>query len=184
MQWNLIGRCNNVEVLGFHNFKVFQDSIQIKYDVNKKYRTGKKVCLKNIYANPFNPSVCAYTALGVYISINRNKYTKSERIFQKVKGEEKRVSSASYCSQLKAILCRNMDTVKSFIRESHANAYGLRKGGATYATSGTTAPPDTSAICSRAEWSMSKVLDAYMHFAQPGECYLGRATTFQLGRAV
>ena len=42
LQWNLIGRCANVELLGFHNFKVFQDSIQIKYDVNKKDCTGKK----------------------------------------------------------------------------------------------------------------------------------------------
>ena len=43
LKWNLIGRCANVEVLGLHTFKVFQDSIQIKYDVNKKDRTGKKV---------------------------------------------------------------------------------------------------------------------------------------------
>ena len=67
-----------------------------------------------------------------------------------------------------------MDTAVSFIRKSHANAYGLCKGGATYATSGTTAPPDTTSVCTRAEWSMRKVLDAYLHFAQPGGCYLGR----------
>ena len=108
------------------------------------------------------------------MTLNRNKYTKSERIFQKVKGQEKRLSSAGYCSQLKAILDRNMETVVSYIRKSHANAYGLRKGGATYAVSGTTAPPDTTLVCTRAEWSMSKVLDAYLHFAQPGDCYLGR----------
>ena len=173
-QWNVIGRCNNVEVLGFHNLRIFQDSLQIKYDANKKDPNGSKVNIKNVYANPFTPSVCTFTALGVYICLNRHKYAESERIFQMNKSEKARIASTSYCSQLKEILNRHCDTVRTFVREDHANAYGLRKGGATYATAGTTCPPDTVVVARRGEWSMSKVLDIYMHFAQSGDCFLGR----------
>ena len=174
MQWNLIGRCANVEVLAFHNFRVFQDSIRVTYDVNKKDASGKKVTLKNLYANPLNPAVCCYTSLAVYLSVNRGRYGKCERIFQRTKGMENRVAAQGYCLQLKAILLRNVDVVKTFVRVDHANAYGLRKGGATYATNGTACPPDTSIVCERAKWSMSKLLDCYLHFAHAGDCYLGR----------
>ena len=67
-----------------------------------------------------------------------------------------------------------METVVLYIRKSHANAYGLCKGDATYAVSGTTSPPDTTSVFTRKEWSIWKVLDAYLHFSQPGDCYLGR----------
>ena len=110
----------------------------------------------------------------MYLTLKRTKYTASERIYQKVTGQKARVAAGCYCSQLKAILDRNIEIVKTYIRVAHANAYGLRKGGATYATAGTTCPPDTVVVLERAEWSMSKVLDAYLHFAQPGDCYLGR----------
>ena len=55
LQWNVMGRCVNVEPLALHNFKVFEDHIQILYDTNKTDQTGEKVTIKNIYANPINP---------------------------------------------------------------------------------------------------------------------------------
>ena len=60
------------------------------------------------------------------------------------------------------------------VRPGHFNAYGLRKGPATYAASGTTNPPPITSILLRGEWSMDIVLDAYFHFAQAGDFQLGR----------
>ena len=55
-----------------------------------------------------------------------------------------------------------------------AKPYGLRKGPASYATSGTTVPPPITSVAGRPEWSLGKVLDVYMHFMEPGDHYLGR----------
>ena len=84
------------------------------------------------------------------------------------------MKGTSYCSQLKEILKRNIETVRTFVRQAHANAYGLRKGGATFATAGTTCPPDTITVARRGEWFLGKTIDVYLHFAEPGDCFLGR----------
>ena len=66
------------------------------------------------------------------------------------------------------------EEVSNHIRIEHMNAYGLRKGSATLAVSGTTSPPPVTSIARRREWSMGKVLDVYWHFSEPGDHYLGR----------
>ena len=54
------------------------------------------------------------------------------------------------------------------------NPYGLRKGAATHAVSGTTAAPSIPSIARRGEWSIGSVLDVYWHFGLVGDHYLGR----------
>ena len=174
LQWNLLGRSVNVEPLCFHNFKVFQDSIQVKYDKNKVDPTGENTTTKHIYANPTNPFICSYLSLGIYICLNVSKYTDSELIFRKKRTEQERVASNGYCSQLKELLTQKKEIVCSYIRLTHANAHGWRKGGATHATTGTTCPPPIPSVARRGEWSMGKVLDVYWHCAEPGDNYLGR----------
>jgi hypothetical protein len=51
-----------------------------------------------------------------------------------------------------------MDAVIHHICISHMNAYGIQKGSATLATSGTTCPPPIPSIARRGEWSMGSVL--------------------------
>ena len=81
-----------MEVLVFHKFRVFQDSICVTYEVNKKEFSDKRVALKKVYVNHLNPSLCCYNSLGVYLCVNCGRYEKSECIFQKSKGEDKRVA--------------------------------------------------------------------------------------------
>ena len=170
LQWNLLGRSVNVEPLTFRNFKIFEDTIQIKYAVNKSDPGGENTTIKHVYANPINPSICPYLALGIYLCLNAAKYeNKGDFIFRRSEDEKERVASKNYCSQLKELLDQNKDTVLSYIRLAHANAHGWRKGGATYATSGTTAPPSISSVARRGKWSMGKVLDVYWHCAEPGD---------------
>ena len=68
----------------------------------------------------------------------------------------------------------HLNTVLQYVRERHASCHGIRKGGATHVTTGTTVPPPIPSIAGRGEWSMGKVLDVYWHFAEPGDNYLGR----------
>ena len=174
LQWNLMARSINVEGLAFHNIKVFQDTIQFKYDSNKADPTGDNVSIKHIYSNPLKPFICSFLSLAIYLCLNVQRFTETEHLFKSIKCEKKRVASTNYCSQLKELLFRKSDVVKTYLRMAHANAHGWRKGSATYATSGTTAPPPTPSVARRGEWSMGKVLDIYWKCCEIGDYYLGR----------
>lgn len=174
IQWHVMGRSINVEPLKLRNFVVFEDCIKVIYDSNKADQAGEKVTYKHLYANPLNPLVCMFTTLGIYLCLDASKFCETEFIFRRNDRELRRTAAAGYCGQLASLLTRRTEIVCAYIRPDHANAHGLRKGSATHATCGTTCPPPIPSIAQRGEWSMGKVLDVYWHFAQPGDCYLGR----------
>ena len=66
------------------------------------------------------------------------------------------------------------NVVMQYICKKHFHPHGLRKGSASFASSGTTCAPSIPSICNRSEWSMGKVLDVYWHFCNEGNHYLGR----------
>ena len=174
LQWNLMGRSVNVEPLNLRNIKVYEDHIQFLYTTNKCDKAGEKVTTKNVYANRMNPFICSFLSLGIYVSLNAERFKVSEYLFRKTTAEEDKLASSGYCSQLKEMFNRHGQEVSNHIRLPHANAHGLRKGGSTYATSGTTAPPSITAVARRGEWSMGKVLDVYWQCSEIGDHYLGR----------
>ena len=49
-----------------------------------------------------------------------------------------------------------------------------RKGGAVHITTSSMAPPPLPSVCARGEWSMGHILDVYLRFSDPGDCYAGR----------
>ena len=64
--------------------------------------------------------------------------------------------------------------VSKFIWRNHDNGHGIRKGSASFATSGTTCPPSVASFAARVEWYMGTVLDVYWHFCAPGDHFLRR----------
>ena len=68
--------------------------------------------------------------------------------------------------------------MKEYIRPDHLNPYGLRKGSATHATSGTTVPPPLTSVFFRGEWSMGVVQDIYWKFCQVMTCLDPNSTNF------
>jgi hypothetical protein len=173
LQWNCMARSVNIGVLAFHNFRPGEDNIVCKYDRSKMDQTGEKAHGKHLYANPFDPLVCCYLALGVWFSVEASWFEFTENFFQK-DGSKEQSASTRYCTQLAEIFKKYRDQLGSFIRVDHANTHGIRKGSGTTASSGTTCPPPVSSIAARGEWSLGKVLDLYWHFCAPGDQYLGR----------
>ena len=104
LQWNVIGRSINFDPIGFRNLSRDggNDSIVIKYHRNKKDQAGENTSPKNCYANPNNPTVCLFLALGCYLCINRENYSSSDKLFRK-KGKDRSVL-ASYCIALKNMI--------------------------------------------------------------------------------
>ena len=141
LQWNLMARSVNIEPISLHNIKVYGDSIQFLYDTNKNNQEGRKTTVKHVYANPDNPYICSHLLLGIYMCLNATRFETSELLFKSKSKNEKTSSASNYCIQLKELLWQKKEIVMTYIRLAHANAHGWRKGGASYATSGTTCPP-------------------------------------------
>ena len=57
---------------------------------------------------------------------------------------------------------------------SRTNKQRTRKGSCYIFITGTTVPPSLISVVLRGEWSMGKVFDVYLNFAECGDNYLGR----------
>ena len=172
-QWNCMARSASIDPLAFHNFKIGQDSTICKYDDQKADKTGERLSEKNIYANPFEWTQCFWTGMGIYVALNCDALASHERLFLK-EGVKEGAASTRHCEQLVTIITKHKNEVLTQMRLDHFNPYGLRKGSATHAVSGTTHAPSLPSIARRGEWSQGLVLDVYWHFAATGDHYLGR----------
>jgi hypothetical protein len=172
LQWNCMGRSISIDPLGFHNLTIGSDSIKVIYDNSKADQSGEKVSPKNIYANPFTPQICNFTALGIWLSLNVASLGKSESLFLGVgKGG---TAASRYCAQLVTLLREHRDIVCRYARPDRTGTHGTRKGAALFATGGTTNPAPLPSVANRGEWSQGSVFDVYFLFAEPGDQYLGR----------
>jgi hypothetical protein len=72
------------------------------------------------------------------------------------------------------ILKDYIDVVHQYCRPSRAKSHGVRKGSATYGTSGATCPPPLPAVAKIGKWLQGTVFNIYLLFAEPGENYLRR----------
>ena len=115
-------------------------------------------------------------ALGCYLSINAESLEKNERLFV-APGSKYRTAAQTFARHVHEIGIRHADTIKNYVRLSHFNIHGVRKGSGTHAASATTCPPLFTSIACRGEWRMGKILDIYFQFAAGGDYYLGQLLT-------
>jgi hypothetical protein len=173
MQWNCMARSINIAPLALHNMIVMEDAIRVKYDKTKADQTGDKVRDKHLYSNPHWPLGSVNLALGVWFCLEVERFQRTSLLFNEEKNQDEAASS-KYCYQFQELFREHETEVRNHIRWEHSNVHGVRKGSATFATSGTTLPPSISSIANRGEWSLGAVLDVYFHFCEPGDHYLGR----------
>ena len=148
--------------------------IIVKYFDTKANPKGEKATEKNCYANPKNFHICVCTALACFMCVWDEKFTNKQDTLFGNKTSKKCSASHSYCRSLHDLFKEMGDMIFQWVRPGHASDHGIRKGAAVECTSGTTAPPPTSAVAHRGEWSMGKVLDIYWLFAAAGDHYCGR----------
>ena len=173
LQWNCMARSASIDCLAFHNFSVGLDSLVIKYDDSKADKTGEKLSEKNVYANPLDWTMCSWLAIGIYCFLNQGNLVEDERLFLK-KGTRDGAGSVKYHEQVVGLVRGMENSISPHMKYEKVNPYGLRKGAATHAVSGTTAAPSIPSIARRGEWSIGSVLDVYWHFGSVGDHYLGR----------
>lgn len=169
LQWNLMARSISVGTLAFHNFRPGEDNIIVKYDNHKADQAGESLHDKHLFANPFDPILDLYLALGVWFAIDPTSHVEFLNA-----NTQSDAASQRFCSQLNEILRQHYDILGQYIRPNHANTHSIRKGSGTYSQSGTTCPPPATATAGRGEWSLGRVFDLYLHLADPADAYLGR----------
>ena len=179
LMWHLMARSINVDSIALHCIKRgISDSITFKYDETKMDKTGEFVQEKNCYSNPHEPLYCVFTALGCYLSINAEALENNEKLFVSP-GSKYRTAAQNFARHVHEMGTRHAETIKNYVRLSHFNIHGVRKGSGTHAASATTCPPLFTSIACRGEWSMGKILDIYFRFAAGGDYYLGQLLTLK-----
>jgi len=172
-QWNFMARSASIDSLSFANFRPGTDSIIGKYDNSKMDKAGERLSEKNIYANATDFRLCFWTGMGVWIALRGNKLKGNNKLFLDKEVKEGTCAS-KYCEQISTLVAPYKQHIAVHMDSTRFNPYGLRKGSATHAVSGTTAPPSIPSIARRGEWSIGSVLDVYWHFGSVGDQYLGR----------
>jgi hypothetical protein len=172
LQWNCMARSISIDPLGFHNFRCGTDSIKITYDKSKADQSGEKVSPKNVYANPFDPTISLFLGIGIWLSLKKETFVDNDSFFLGV--GEAGSAAHRYCLQLSDMLKDFVTEVAKFARPDRTKSHGTRKGSAIHSTSGTTMPPPLPSMAQRGEWSQGSVFDVYYLFAEPGDQYLGR----------
>ena len=147
----MVVRSASIDPLGIHNFTIGVDSFKITYHGDSKTDSaGYYASPKNLYSNPFKPHICPATALGIWLSLRNEAFTKDrDSIFL----DNGTLGSAAhrYCQQLVELLAGHHDEVRQYCRAERVKSHGLRKGSATHATSGTTVPSPLPSVARRGE---------------------------------
>ena len=173
MQWNCMARSISIDDLGFRNIHKNCDSIACKYDQTKKDKAGDKCNDKNLHANPENPNVCLFLALGLCFSIESVALGMKDFLFIEF-GSNVGSAAKRFNDNLGKIMGCYEEIVSGHINSSRGNSHGVRKGSSTRATSGTTLTPSLISVALRGEWSLGKVFDMCFNFVEVGDACLGR----------
>ena len=171
--WNCVGRSASVDPLGLHNFRLGTDSIIITYDRSKSDMGGERVHPKNCYANPYNPYICSFLAMGVWCLLYPEQFDDMDFLFVK-KGCDLGSASKRFGNHLRSTVSAHREVVSQWAVPERIGAHSARKGSSTHLTAGTLNPPPLSSVAHRGEWSQGTVQDIYFNFAQPGDHYVGR----------
>lgn len=171
LAWNLMARVGNVMHILLDHLGVKGDHLLAYFSHLKNDQEGITSRFpRALYANPKQPVSCPMLAIGLYFLAN--SFTSNEKHLFPGNHQYER---------LVKLLDRAFETeaMKKVCLETGLNAddvatHSLRKGAATYVSSGSTSGPSHAAISNRAGWTMDGVKNIYLRHADAGDQYVGR----------
>ena len=175
LTWNLMCRTDNTARITLKHLGVDDDAITVLFNISKTHQEGDEFEQKRrCYMNTKNWRLCLGFALGQYLmTVPELGANGDPALFPGKEGTQKKRYSESLQQTLRG------DEMKEFLaahgfNPSDFGAHSLRKGAATYVTSGSTGGPSIVAVCQRAGWHMGNVLDRYLKFDGSGDAFVGR----------
>ena len=174
MCWNLMCRSANAFTIKYDHLEWNEDSLCVYFAHMKNDPTGERPRdPRHVYANPLMPEICPILSLGLYwltysftignssLYPGNNQYDRFRKILQRSSG----IASVSEELNRRSIDPKDLGT------------HSMRKGAATYCSSGSTAGPSSSAIHLRAGWALGGVQDTYIRYEAAGDMYVGRVVS-------
>ena len=168
---NLMCRSANTVSIHLHHMEWREDCLAIYFAHMKNDQSGeRKRDPRHIYANPVDPVVCPLAALGMYLNTFGLTGSKSTALFPGTNQYDR------FAKILKGFLQKHRETLeKEFgINVDNIGVHSIRKGAATYVSSGSTCAPPQVATNIRAGWTMGPIQDTYLRFESAGDQYVGR----------
>lgn len=171
LSWNLCCRSSNVVSICLSHLEWREDALGVFFAHSKSDQLGERPRdPRHIYANPLLPAVCPMLALGIFwlcfppesdqvkLFLGSSQYDRYIKLFKR----------------LLEIPEAEAELAKWGITKELLGSHSLRKGSATWATSGSTSAPSYSAIALRAGWTLPGVQSTYLRYDAAGDQYVGR----------
>ena len=169
--WNLMCRSSNALQIHFSHMQWSDDALCIIFAHMKNDQTGERPRdPRHIYPNPDKPEVCPILSLALYWVTNSIEL-----------GADELFPGSNQYDRFRKILSRvvHLDAVATELERlglgpEDLGTHSMRKGAATFCSSGSTACPSSSAIHLRAGWTLGGVQDSYIRYEAAGDMYVGR----------
>ena len=174
LTWNLMCRSANTISIHMHHMEWHNDSLAIFFAHMKNDQIGeRKRDPRHIYANPIDPIVCPILALGIYFIVFPLAGSKDTSLFP---GTNQYIRFTKY---FHSVLERHEEKwIDLFGCEiTGIGVHSIRKGAATYVSSGSTCAPPQVATNIRAGWTMGAIQDTYLRYESAGDQYVGRVAS-------
>ena len=176
IDWNLISRAEYVVDAKIDLVSFTEDALIFDMGITKTDQEGTKNVDHpwHVYSNPEHPEICAHLAFARHVINNptilngqtelfegRAQYERFNRIFRDY------VSSPEHREEFAALGMTPADF----------RTHSIRKGAATYVSTGSTACPPIASICLRTNWAMPGVLNRYIKYENAGDQHVGKCVS-------
>ena len=172
--WNLNCRGESTSSVCHKHLIWRTDALGIPFAHEKNNQQGdsRKKQPRHCYSNPFDCCLDGVLALFEYlVCFPEILTTQDGPLFP---GPEES-QTKRFSKILRAVLISHEAEVNAMEYEvSDISIHSYRKGGSTYASSGTTAAPSGISVNLRGGWSMGGVRDVYFLYEKAGDQYIGR----------
>lgn len=171
LSWNLMCRSANTVSICYNHLEWHEDALGIYFSQMKNDQAGDRPRdARHVYANPLNPEVCPILSLGIYflclpLDTNQNFLFPGHSQYDRFRG---------ILDNLLATSPVEMELKSRGLSSDDIGTHSFRKGSATYASSGSTSGPSSTAIHLRAGWTLGVIQDTYLRYQGAGDQYVGR----------
>lgn len=174
ISWNLMCRSSNAISIRYGHMEFLNDSLGVYFSHMKNDQIGERPRdPRHIYANPLKPEICPILALAIYWAIFSFDCS-SDQLFQGNNQYERFRKSFQHLFKHEDI---SSVLIRKGLNPENIGTHSMRKGAATFCSSGSTACPSSTSIHLRAGWSLGGVQNTYLRYEAAGDQYVGRVVS-------
>lgn len=147
------------------------DAICIYFSQMKNDQTGERPRdPRHVYAIPCEPAICPILAIGMYWA-TYSFDSKTDKLFP---GRAQYDRFRKLLRSLLGIEEIHFELDRRGIQMENIGTHSMRKGSATYCSSGSTSCLSSTAVQLRAGWSLGNVQNTYLRYEGAGDMHVGR----------